>query len=76
MTDISYRLRSMILMNITVIDYIQSVVGDIIPETDHAHFQIQRPDIRIRNPPTDTIIETFRSDVPDLLSLHGKLSTT
>ncbi|KAJ5938840.1 NAD(P)-binding protein [Penicillium verhagenii] len=56
-----------------VIDYIQSVVGDIIPGTDEARTQIQRPDIRVRDPQTDTIVESIRSDVPDLLSLHGSL---
>ncbi|KAJ5815565.1 hypothetical protein N7474_007342 [Penicillium riverlandense] len=56
-----------------VIDYIQSVVGDIIPGTDHVQLQIQRPDIRVRDPQTDAIIESIRSDVPDLLSLHGSL---
>ncbi|KAJ5945492.1 NAD(P)-binding protein [Penicillium verhagenii] len=56
-----------------VIDYIQSVVGDIIPGTDDARTQIQRSDIRVRDPQTDRIIESIRSDVPDLLSLHGSL---
>jgi hypothetical protein len=53
-------------------DYIQSVVGDIIPGTDNVHLQIQRPDIRVRDPQTNAIIDSIRSDVPDLLSLHGK----
>lgn len=61
-----------ILISYPVIDYIQSVVGDIIPGTDHVHLQIQRPDIRVRDPQTDAIIDSVRSDVPDLLSLHGK----
>ncbi|KAJ5798915.1 uncharacterized protein N7503_006420 [Penicillium pulvis] len=56
-----------------VIDYVQSVVGDIIPGTDHVHLQIQRPDIRVRDPQTNAIIDSIRSDVPDLLSLHGSL---
>ncbi|OJJ37150.1 hypothetical protein ASPWEDRAFT_170636 [Aspergillus wentii DTO 134E9] len=56
-----------------VIDYVQSVVGDIIPGTDHVHLQLQRPDIRIREPKTGEITETIRSNVPDLLSLHGTL---
>lgn len=47
-------------------------MGDIIPGTDNARFQIQRPDIRVRDPQKDAIIESIRSDVPDLLSLHGK----
>ncbi|KAI9928365.1 hypothetical protein MW887_002403 [Aspergillus wentii] len=56
-----------------LIDYVQSVVGDIIPGTDHVHLQLQRPDIRIREPKTGEITETIRSNVPDLLSLHGTL---
>ncbi|KAA8643994.1 hypothetical protein EYZ11_006592 [Aspergillus tanneri] len=56
-----------------VIDWVQSVVGDIIPGTDHVHFQIQRPDIRVKDSKTGTFVESFQSDVPDLLSLHGSL---
>lgn len=48
-------------------------MGEIIPGTDHAHFQIQRPDIRVRDPQTNEIIDSIRSDVPDLVSLHGEL---
>ncbi|PYH49454.1 Gfo/Idh/MocA family protein [Aspergillus saccharolyticus JOP 1030-1] len=57
----------------TVIDFVQSVVGDVIPETDHIQFQLQRPDIRVRDPTTGSVVETIRSDVPDLVSLHGHL---
>ncbi|KAJ5224227.1 uncharacterized protein N7469_007730 [Penicillium citrinum] len=56
-----------------VIDYIQSVVGDIIPGTDSVRLQIQRPGIRIRDPQTNTIVDSTQSDVPDLVSLHGSL---
>ncbi|PYH81097.1 NAD(P)-binding protein [Aspergillus uvarum CBS 121591] len=56
-----------------VIDFVQSVVGDVIPETDHIQFQLQRPSIRVRDPTTGSIVETIRSDVPDLVSLHGHL---
>ncbi|PYI09587.1 oxidoreductase [Aspergillus sclerotiicarbonarius CBS 121057] len=57
-----------------MIDYVQSVVGDVIPGTDQVHTQIQRPRIRILDPQTGTIVETMDSDVPDLLSLHGSLT--
>lgn len=63
---------SSILTIITVIDYIQSVVGDVIPGTDSVKLQIQRPEIRVRDPQTDEIIDSVHSDVPDLLSLHGR----
>ncbi|KAJ5101160.1 hypothetical protein N7456_007212 [Penicillium angulare] len=56
-----------------VIDFIQSVVGDIIPGTDNVKLQIQRPDIRVRDPQTNAIIDTIQSDVPDLLTLQGSL---
>lgn len=54
-----------------VIDYVQSVVGDVVPGTDHVHLGLQRPEIGLRDPKTGNIIDTVRSDVPDLLSLHG-----
>ncbi|KAH6634749.1 hypothetical protein B0J18DRAFT_471661 [Chaetomium sp. MPI-SDFR-AT-0129] len=55
-----------------VVDFVQSVVGDLTPESTHAHFQLQRPNVRIRDPAqNDNIVETIASDVPDLLSLHG-----
>ncbi|SPQ24234.1 fc8ca640-7c5f-46e2-a4a9-268dcf486eb1 [Thermothielavioides terrestris] len=55
-----------------VIDFVQSVVGELVPGTVHTHFQLQRPEVRIRDPARNNqIVETIRSDVPDLLSLHG-----
>ena len=41
--------------------------------TVQAKAQIQRPDVRIRDPSTDKTIETIRSDVPDLLSFNAQL---
>lgn len=57
---------------ILVIDLVQSTVGNLIPDTTHSHLQLQRPNVRIRDPDTDKIVETVRSNVPDLVSLHGK----
>ncbi|KAF2806146.1 putative oxidoreductase [Mytilinidion resinicola] len=54
-----------------VIDFVQFVVGELIPGTVHTRFELQRPEIRIRDPKSGRIIETVRSDVPDLLSLDG-----
>lgn len=54
-----------------VIDYVQSVVGDVVPGTDHVHFGLQHPEVGLRDPESGNIIDTVRSDVPDLLSLHG-----
>ncbi|RJE18091.1 hypothetical protein PHISCL_09571 [Aspergillus sclerotialis] len=59
-----------------VIDFVQSVVGDIIPGSESVHFQNQRPEVRIRDPQSGSIIETIRSNVPDLISLHGYLPET
>lgn len=56
-----------------VIDYVQSVVGDVVAGTDEARTQIQRPRIRIRDPQTQKIVEEVDSDVPDLLSVHGMI---
>jgi hypothetical protein len=47
------------------------VVGELTPGTVHTRFELQRPDIRIRDPKSGKIIDTIRSDVPDLLSLDG-----
>ncbi|KAL4970506.1 Gfo/Idh/MocA family protein [Aspergillus stella-maris] len=56
-----------------VIDFIQSVTGDLISGSEDVHFALQRPEIRIRDPKTRQIIETVKSDVPDLVSVHGSL---
>jgi len=50
-----------------------SVLGNLVPETVHSHLQLQRPDVKIRDPKTNNITETVRSTVPDLLSIHGNL---
>lgn len=60
----------------TVLDTVLSVVGGLQPETVHSQLQLQRPDVRIRDPSTNSITRTVRSDVPDLISFHGKLSTS
>ena len=59
-----------------MLDIILSVVGELIPDTIHAQLQLQRPDVSIRDPNTKEIVETVRSDVPDLVSLHGTLETS
>ncbi|GKZ36206.1 hypothetical protein AbraIFM66950_007202 [Aspergillus brasiliensis] len=56
-----------------MIDYVQSVVGDVVAGTDAVRTQIQRPRIRIRDPQTREIVEETSSNVPDLLSVHGSL---
>jgi hypothetical protein len=56
-----------------VFDTMLSTVGDIDPESVHTKLQLQRPNIRIRDPDSGKIVEKITSNVPDLLSLHGKL---
>lgn len=57
-----------------VFDFVQSVVGEVSSETIQSRLQLQRPDVRIRDIRTGEIVETVKSDVPDLLFLHGKLN--
>lgn len=52
-----------------------SAIGDVDYSTVQAKAQIQRPDVRIRNPNTKDTIETVRSDVPDLVSLNARLDS-
>ncbi|KAK3306140.1 putative oxidoreductase [Chaetomium strumarium] len=60
-----------------VIDYVQSVVGELVPGSVHTHLQLQRPEVRVRDPAqNDRIVDTIRSDVPDLLSLHGTVTSS
>jgi hypothetical protein len=55
------------------LDTLLSVIGDVDPATVQVKTQIQRPDIRIRDPSTNKIIETAKSNVPDYLSLNARL---
>ena len=67
-----------------VIDYIHSTLGEFRSST--SHMQIQRPSVPIRDTkehrPQNTgsntneeIVETVRSDVPDLIILNGVLNS-
>jgi MinD superfamily P-loop ATPase len=58
---------------LAAIDFVQAVLGDLVPGSVHARFQLQHPDVRIKDPGTGQIVETIRSDVPDLVTLNGKL---
>lgn len=53
-----------------------SVLGELEPSSVHTKMQLQRPEIRIRDPKTKEIVGSMTSDVPDLLSLHGSLQTS
>lgn len=57
-----------------VFDFVQSAVGDV---TDiQSRLQLQRPDVKIRDPETGTIIRTVKSDVPDLIIVTGTLAAS
>lgn len=57
-------------------DTVLSVVGDLEPGSVQSKLQLQRPDVRVRDPSTNKIIKTVKSDVPDLISLHGSLKSS
>ncbi|KAH7093764.1 putative oxidoreductase [Paraphoma chrysanthemicola] len=59
-----------------VLDFVLAVVGEFDPSTVHHKAQIQRPDIRVRDPVTQEFVGRIKSDVPDLLSLHGTLAAS
>ncbi|RYP76576.1 hypothetical protein DL771_001645 [Monosporascus sp. 5C6A] len=47
-------------------DFVQSALGEV--QVEHSHLQLQRPDVKIRDVSTGKVVETVRSDVPDLIS--------
>lgn len=57
--------------NVAVFDYVQSVIGEAVDA--RSHLQLQRPQMRLRDPSKDTIVKTVRSDVPDLITITASL---
>ncbi|XPS77922.1 hypothetical protein M3J09_009945 [Ascochyta lentis] len=55
------------------LDTLLSVVGDVVVSTVQAKTQIQHPNVRIRDPSKNEIVEQMTSDVPDLLSFNARL---
>lgn len=53
-------------------DYVQSVVGEAVEA--HSQLQLQRPEMKLRDTSTNTIVKTVTSDVPDLITVIGSLS--
>ncbi|KAF7552336.1 hypothetical protein G7Z17_g4404 [Cylindrodendrum hubeiense] len=53
-------------------DQVQYVLGEL--SDFKGRVQIQRPNVRIRDPATNKVIETVKSDVPDLVFTVGTLS--
>ncbi|KAH6639539.1 putative oxidoreductase [Boeremia exigua] len=55
------------------LDTLLAAIGDLEPSTVQSKSQIQRPEVRIRDPSSGAIIDTVTSDVPDLLSFNAQL---
>lgn len=60
------------LTPIKVFDYVQSVIGEAVEL--QSKLQLQRPNMKLRNPSTDSIVKTVKSDVPDLITVTGSMS--
>jgi hypothetical protein len=56
-------------------DTVESTVGTYIPGTVQAHTQLQSLEATIIDPATRDVIETVRSNVPDLITVHGEFKT-
>ncbi|KAK1994445.1 oxidoreductase family protein [Colletotrichum falcatum] len=55
-------------------DQVQYALGEATIRSSHA--QIQRPDVRIRDPATGQVVETVPTDVPDLLAVTATLAAS
>lgn len=53
-------------------DYVQSVIGEAVDL--HSKLQLQRPNMKLRDPSTNSIVKTVASDVPDLITVTSSLS--
>ncbi len=58
---------------LAVIDSVQFILGDVQDDGAQARFQLQRPEIKLRDPNSGEIVGTVRTDVPDLFLLTGSL---
>ena len=52
-------------------DQVQHVLGELVDI--QPHLQLQRPQVKLRDPATGEIVETVKSDVPDLIIATGSL---
>lgn len=68
----SCRWKQRLTTPIKVFDYVQSVIGEAVDL--QSKLQLQRPNMKLRNPSTNTIVKTVTSDVPDLITVTGSLS--
>lgn len=55
-------------------DQVQHVLGDL--QGLESHLQLQRPNVLLRNPSTKEVVETVKSNVPDLIIINGTLAAS
>lgn len=58
-----------------MLDFTLSALGDFVKGTTVARMQIQRKENKIVDGKTNDIVETVPVDVPDLISVHGQLTS-
>lgn len=63
--------RVLLTYELLVFDYVQFVLGDV--RDVQSRLQLQRPDVKIKDPASGAILETVKSDVPDLIYVTGAL---
>ncbi|KAK3381011.1 hypothetical protein B0H63DRAFT_474752 [Podospora didyma] len=54
-------------------DTVQSVLGDLDASSARGHFHLQRPKVTIFDPASGNVVETKKSNVPDLIFVSGYL---
>ncbi|KAL5095455.1 hypothetical protein Trisim1_000230 [Trichoderma cf. simile WF8] len=55
-------------------DQVQYVIGDF--QNIQSHLQLQRPNVLLRDPSTKKVVETVKSNVPDLVIINGTLAAS
>lgn len=55
-------------------DQVQYVIGEF--QNIQSHLQLQRPNVLLRDPSTKKVVETVKSNVPDLIIIDGTLAAS
>ncbi|KAF2275380.1 oxidoreductase [Westerdykella ornata] len=55
------------------LDYIFSVLGNLVPESISSQMQIRRPEVKLVDPATGKTIKTVTRDTPDILHFTARL---
>ncbi|RFU74812.1 oxidoreductase family [Trichoderma arundinaceum] len=55
-------------------DQVQYILGDL--QNIQSHLQLQRPNVLLRDPSTKEVVETVKSNVPDLVIINGTLAAS